>query len=167
MPRIYILHGFLGCKEDWEEVISFLPELECVALEYPFHVPEGAIVVGYSMGGRIALNLPASFRILFSTHPGLLTEEEKRARWKRDLEWIERLKALSLENFLEEWYAQPLFAPLRAHPSFLKVRERRLRQNSHILIEQLTRHSLAHQVYGVPSNTLFVYGEKDIRYKQL
>lgn len=167
MSRIYFLHGFLNSKEDWDEVISLLPEFECIALNYPFNPPPDSLLVGYSMGGRIALQTPAAARLLFSAHPGLASQEEKEKRWQIDQEWITKIKTLSLEKFLDEWYAQPLFDSFRLHPNFLRLRARRLLQNPEVLIDQLSKHSLAHQTRTTPINTLFVYGEKDLKYAQI
>jgi pimeloyl-ACP methyl ester carboxylesterase len=54
--KISFLHGFSGDPEGWREVISLLPEYECQALAYPFDLPTEGILVGYSMGGRIAMS---------------------------------------------------------------------------------------------------------------
>ena len=50
MLRLAFLHGFLGDKEDWTPVAGHLKDFDCQALDYPFEIPAGAIVVGYSIG---------------------------------------------------------------------------------------------------------------------
>jgi hypothetical protein len=51
---LYFLHGFAGDSKDWDEVIKHLSQYQCMALSYPFQLPNEGILVGYSMGGRIA-----------------------------------------------------------------------------------------------------------------
>lgn len=167
MLRAYCLHGFLGFKEDWDALISYLPEFECIPLKYPFEAPPDSILIGYSMGGRIALQHPAAVRIILSSHPGLATKAEKEERWSQDLKWIEMLKTKSMEEFLEAWHQQPLLHTLRAHKNFPEICARRLKYDPQILIDQLTRHSLAKQTHQIPSNTLFMYGENDLKYSHL
>jgi len=79
---IVFIHGFMGCKEDWQPIMDLLsPHVECVAFDLPGHgkniqrdhVPEFQDLIaeleqqrirlgiscwhvaGYSMGGRIAI----------------------------------------------------------------------------------------------------------------
>ena len=83
-PVILFLHGFMGCKEDWEEIINLLrPDFCCLAIDLPGHgstevapgeyqMPACAGLIcdllvelkinacylaGYSMGGRLGLYL--------------------------------------------------------------------------------------------------------------
>ena len=165
MPKLYFLHGFLGDVQDWNEVIKRLPEYECHALKYPFKLPKDGILIGYSMGGRIALgsNLP---KIVISGHPGLQTEEQKEAQVEKENYWIEKLKSVPLKEFLQEWYAQPLFTSLRTNPLFPKLLERRLKQDPLKLIDQIQRHSLAQQPF-MPQNAYFIHGAYDQAYKEL
>jgi 2-succinyl-6-hydroxy-2,4-cyclohexadiene-1-carboxylate synthase len=162
MRPLVFLHGFLGCPEDWAEVIAHLDYL-CLPLSYPFQIPPDAILVGYSMGGRIALKYPHP-KILISTHPGLQSPEEKALRWAQDRQWIDKLKQRPFSEFLEEWYAQPLFESLRTHPNFTRILERRLKQDPLKIAEMLSKESLAHQDYSMPSNAVFLHGEFDRKY---
>jgi 2-succinyl-6-hydroxy-2,4-cyclohexadiene-1-carboxylate synthase len=72
------------------------------------------------MGGRLALYLavkfPERFRrvILESASPGLRTESERLARRDLDAGLATRLRQEPLEEFLDNWYRQPLFETLRA-----------------------------------------------------
>ncbi|MDD1762916.1 MAG: alpha/beta fold hydrolase, partial [Methanothrix sp.] len=89
-PAVVFLHGFMGNAQDWNEIISFLePDFECLAPDLPGHgaalVPESQpfpgmhraaetvaqwlterrierySLVGYSMGGRLALYMALRF----------------------------------------------------------------------------------------------------------
>lgn len=163
--RLVFLHGFLGSPEDWEGVIGHLPEFSCEALAYPFQIPADSIVIGYSMGGRIALR-SSQPKILLSTHPGLQTPEEKAARWLQDQRWIQRLRQEPLESFLQAWYDQSLFASLRGHPDFHKIFSRRLKQDSLKLAQMLEQESLAHQEFNLPE-AIFLHGQFDTKITQL
>ena len=162
---LYFLHGFAGDIEDWSEVIALLPSFDCVPLTYPFNLPPNGILVGYSMGGRIALSSPLP-KIIISGHPGLQTEQEYKARIQREQCWIEKLRKVSIGQFFKEWYEQPLFESLRTHPSFSSVLKRRLRQTPELLIAQIESHSLTKQT-SLYRNTIFVHGQLDAAYKEL
>lgn len=155
-------HGFLGSKEDWEDVISYLPSyLEINLLSYPFNPPPQGVLIGYSMGGRIALSYPHP-KILISAHLGLERGHEERAL--EEEKWIDALQTLPLSVFLEKWYAQPIFDSFRNHPSFEKTLDRRLRQDPTLLLKQLQNHRLSKQPLYNPSHTLYIHGEHDLKY---
>lgn len=162
---LVFLHGFLGNPQDWDGVIQHLPEYSCQALSYPFQIPSGSILIGYSMGGRIALR-SSQPKILLSTHPGLNTSEEKAERWRQDQVWLKKLQQEPLESFLKAWYAQPLFDSLRNHPTFPEILSRRLKQDPKVLAQMLTQESLAHQEFKRPE-AIFLHGEFDQKYAQL
>jgi 2-succinyl-6-hydroxy-2,4-cyclohexadiene-1-carboxylate synthase len=147
-------------------VIAHLPGYDCLPLEYPFHIPDDGILIGYSMGGRIALQSPHP-KIVLSAHPGLRTEQEKDERWKSDQAWIEKLQQRPLQEFLQAWYAQPLFDTLRRHSAFESMLSRRLWQDPQKLIEMLSKESLAHQEHSIPANAVFLHGQLDAKFAKL
>lgn len=120
---IHVFHGFLGSPEDFQflknenVLLHDLYELT----DFPDVQPEDT-VIGYSMGGRVALDLAKSINyrlkklVLINAHPGLSSEEEKlgRARWERTL--LQDLKSMKKEAFLDYWNGLPIFfhdAPLK------------------------------------------------------
>jgi 2-succinyl-6-hydroxy-2,4-cyclohexadiene-1-carboxylate synthase len=143
---VLFLHGFMGRGEDWRDVSAGLGRgFFRVAADLPGHgaslgmppdrhAMEGAArsvldvldgagvgratVVGYSMGGRLALYLalrhPDRCAGLFleSASPGLEDAGEREARRRADEQKAARLEGGDLRGFLEDWYRQPLFAPL-------------------------------------------------------
>jgi 2-succinyl-6-hydroxy-2,4-cyclohexadiene-1-carboxylate synthase len=165
MLKLCFLHGFLGTQEDWKAVIGWLPGIACTALDYPFAIPKDAILVGYSMGGRIALRYPNP-KIVISSHPGLQTSQEREQRGQQDQQWIEMIQTVPFATFLENWHAQPLFESLREHPNFPQILARRLKYDPAKAIQQLQNESLSlqQQLY---SDAVFVYGEKDLKYGAL
>jgi 2-succinyl-6-hydroxy-2,4-cyclohexadiene-1-carboxylate synthase len=89
---------------DWEATIAGLAA----------RMPREAIVVGYSLGARLALGLLARDAIrgavLIGVNPGLADEEERAARRRADAAWAARLRREGTVAFLEAWEAQPVFA---------------------------------------------------------
>ena len=75
-------------------------------------------VVGYSMGGRTALQLlvdhPGSVRraVLIGATAGIADDDERTARAEQDRATAARLEEVGLQVFLDEWLALPLFAGL-------------------------------------------------------
>ncbi|MFM7050821.1 MAG: alpha/beta fold hydrolase [Planctomycetota bacterium] len=149
-PRVTLLHGFLGSPADWADVLRELrPDIACdaptIASFDPSSVAAAArglaahlearacdLLVGYSMGGRIALELAATRPelaprlLLLSASPGIEDEDERAARRDEDDRRAAELLLDGLARFAERWYAMPLFAPLRAHAAFAEVRARRV-----------------------------------------
>ncbi len=80
-------------------------------------------VVGYSMGGRLALAYAmarperVTRLVLESASPGLATEEERRARRDADEVLARRLEEEGIEPFVRRWEALPLFESQRALPA--------------------------------------------------
>ena len=140
-----LVHGFGGSGELWAEVARLLAgSRTVVAVDLPGHgrtpaPPEesrwrleevaadlAALVdslelgrthlVGYSMGGRLALhaalNWPARWAslVLESASPGLADEEERRRRREEDGRWARLLEEQGLPAFFARWDRQPLFA---------------------------------------------------------
>ena len=79
---------------------------------------EPGLLVGYSMGARMALHvaleypLLVSALILISGTPGLRTETERAARRNSDNELANHIETVGTETFIDEWLAQPLFSGL-------------------------------------------------------
>jgi len=75
-----------------------------------------ARVCGYSMGGRLTLGLLATApelvesAVIVGAHPGLTSEDDRRARREADAVWIGVLEKEGIEAFADKWQAQALFA---------------------------------------------------------
>lgn len=177
VPLVF-LHGFLGTATDWEAVCSFLPSSHCIGFDLPGHgnspflesvqIPlERFHLIGYSMGGRIALSLAAAHpnRIasltLISTHPGLSSEEEKKKRLEHDSQWAKLLFELSIDEFLLRWYDQSIFKP------FVPDLTMRKKQNIPALAVSLLHYSLGRQVRMEPKEALILVGERDQKFRSL
>ncbi|GCF08564.1 2-succinyl-6-hydroxy-2,4-cyclohexadiene-1-carboxylate synthase [Dictyobacter arantiisoli] len=98
-PRRYAMEH---CQAD---IIAALQVLGIAAGE--------AILIGYSMGGRIALYtaLAGYFRalVLESVSPGLSTAEEREQRCRSDVALANCIDEFGLEAFVDYWERRPLF----------------------------------------------------------
>jgi 2-succinyl-6-hydroxy-2,4-cyclohexadiene-1-carboxylate synthase len=126
-PVVVLLHGFLGSAADWDHVAGVLSDDSfCVALDLPGHggstgLPDGTHTMegaARAVVGRLALYLalrhPERCAGLFleSASPGIEDPEKRAARRKADEGRARRLESVDFEEFLCDWYGQPLFASL-------------------------------------------------------
>lgn len=134
-------------------------------------------VLGYSMGGRLALYLAVHYpkrlgRILLeSASPGLDTEAERQTRIVADDDLAERILKQPAEQFLREWFAQPLFASMVSRPQNLeRIIARRMDNDPHGLVMSLqgmgagAQPSLWNELAYVESSLLLIAGEKDSKF---
>lgn len=100
------------------------------------------LLVGYSMGGRLAIYLSLSFPQSFpqaqiiSGSPGLRTMEERKQRQGKDLNRCNEI-ICDLKVFLRLWYKQPLFESLWKTSDLDTLIKQRLRNNSEELCRSL------------------------------
>lgn len=72
-------------------------------------------LIGYSLGGRKALHALLLAPHLWdevslrSTHPGLVSNDEKRVRTAQDLVWAKRFLNDPWNDLMKDWEAQPVF----------------------------------------------------------
>lgn len=204
MLNLIFLHGLLGTQSDWQKVIENLPHFRCLALDLPFHgeAQNQAIqdfedcahylsqkiksavdnqpyfLVGYSLGGRLALyyGLQAQVDkhnlqgvILEGANLGLQSDAEKQARLENDIRWATRFMNEPAESVLNDWYQQPVFAHLTAVERQQLIEKRRENCGANIG-KMLLATSLAKQPdfsAKVRSNSLpFFYfcGEQDKKF---
>lgn len=199
------LHGFFGTPGDWTRVISHLETNEpCDCPLLPGHMstspppinrafahtvdiledalPASSIkdvLVGYSLGGRIALEWarrhPDRFSklILISTSFGLTTEEDKQSRILWDGLNAELLRKKGIERFMrDEWYAMDLFKDFANSDRFSSIIKSRLSHSSHYLADTLEAYSPGRQasflsnIDSLPPIT-YIYGNNDTKYAKL
>lgn len=205
-PTLCFLHGFMGRSSDWSKIVETLSEdyfcvtvdlpghgnsLSCPAHSYSMEGTAKALVevfddleierctlIGYSMGGRVALyvSLTHSSRIarlvLESTSPGLKTEEEREGRRQVDNERARRIEQ-DLHSFLQDWYRQPLFASLSKHDLVEEMVATRRTNDSSELARALRglspgeQPSLWEHLEKVDLSTLVLTGALDSKYKAI
>jgi len=111
-------HGQSGIPDRPERMNLAATAQDLLRLPLParFHL------LGYSMGGRLALWVAATapYRVaslvLESGSPGLELESERNARQAQDARLAETLERGTLAAFIEAWERQPLFAHQRWLP---------------------------------------------------
>lgn len=114
------LHGFLGSPEVWGDVQGIRLTEPPIAASWHAHLALIAerlgpvdVVVGYSLGARLALGLVAEAHVpravLISVNPGI-SDTERPARRAADAAWAARFRMEPLADVLDAWEAQPLFA---------------------------------------------------------
>lgn len=146
---VVLLHGFTGRKESWRGLRACLARTRrVVSLDLPGHggtrvdpeafTMDGAAravteaidaigvdrlaLVGYSMGGRLALLLALSLRrrvsrlVVESASAGIADENERTLRRASDEELAGSIEREGVTAFVERWEGQPLFASLRDLP---------------------------------------------------
>jgi len=207
-PPIVFLHGFLGAGSDWGEIAAPLAEdYFCVCPDLPGHganitrdfdaqlsIPQLAlelralcaalslsapIVVGYSLGGRVALAAavqhPQFMRALMleSTSAGLDIEAERQARAATDDARAAVLLADGIAAFMRTWYAAPLFESLQMRPQLLaKLQAARICNDARWMskvVSELSPGRAASVWAELPSvrlRTLLLAGALDVRYTE-
>jgi 2-succinyl-6-hydroxy-2,4-cyclohexadiene-1-carboxylate synthase len=211
-PIILFLHGFMGNIHEFDQAISLLSnEYYYLQIELPGHGKtqvsgsdecytmtntaqalinlldqlkiSQCFLVGYSMGGRLALYLTLHFPerfpkvILESASPGLQTESERLERIKRD-EQIARKLVRSVEKndfaaFLSNWYNQPIFGSIKNHSEFDRMIESRLQNNPIELAKSLRlmgtgcQPSLWEKLKDNKNSLLLLAGEYDDKFRDV
>lgn len=205
---ILLLHGFTGCKEDWDDFIVRLPVTHrALAVDLPGHGESGSVaekwfaiprcaesivatldaneiercdVVGYSMGGRLAIYLLTNYAerfgraVLESTTAGIDDGSERAARRAIDELRAQEIVTGSLTSFLMNWYDQPMFAGMRRRPErFEYLLQRRLRADREGLATSLrlmgtgAQESLWGRLQNIDQELLLIAGQFDGKFRAI
>lgn len=189
-PKCVFLHGWLGSAYEWDEVARNLTEFDCdcwnlepdadwgaAIANVASKLPDKCIVVGYSMGARIALACahlaPKKLAglVLISANPGL-SAEDRSARFALDRETCQQLLNSPIDQFLDQWYRQPIFKSISEETREAWVRTRTSLDRKH-QAKILECFSIAHQPDFWPSlaaisvPTLVITGELDTKYRNI
>jgi 2-succinyl-6-hydroxy-2,4-cyclohexadiene-1-carboxylate synthase len=143
-PPLLLLHGFTGSKRTWAPFIPLWSKrFQTIAVDIighgetdspenviPYTMPEMAValkvllnehgiqktnVLGYSMGGRLALYLAMKHPetvdalLLESASPGLAIPMEKDARLRQDGALADEILKNGIHAFVDKWEKVPLF----------------------------------------------------------
>lgn len=202
---VVFLHGLLGSQQDWESVLKKLqnfPTIRPLTIDLPFHGKSETIacadfndacqqlhqtlqsqigdqpfwLVGYSLGGRIALNYSLAINnpnclgtIVEGANIGLQTEQEKAQRWQNDLNWANRFENEATEMVLKDWYQQAVFSDLDFAKRAALIEKRKMNSGKNIA-QMLKATSLAKQDFLLAqiqqrSDIYFMIGEKDQKFR--
>jgi 2-succinyl-6-hydroxy-2,4-cyclohexadiene-1-carboxylate synthase len=205
---VTFLHGFSQGGAIWRETASLLPanRWSCLLLDLRGHggteAPPGSPVtleacgadvlaawdrleirrshlVGYSMGGRLALHL-ASRRperllslVVVGAHAGF-EGRERAERRRQDEQLARRIETEGIEWFVDHWSSLPLFAGIaRRGPQFQEaLRAVRLRNRPEGLAASLrgmgagATEPFWNRLIAISCPALFVAGEEDETYRR-
>ncbi|RMG66557.1 MAG: 2-succinyl-6-hydroxy-2,4-cyclohexadiene-1-carboxylate synthase [Calditrichaeota bacterium] len=204
---VLFFHGFLGSGRDWLPVAERLAgPYTCYLVDLPGHggsayqfprhftlagfsellagwVKEQGwsqvFLVGYSMGGRLALYFTCRYPELVagtvaeSASPGLAGLQERRERARQDGRWAKQLVQDGLSTFLHRWYRQPVFQGIEKRLFFGLMIRRRLQNNPRELARALSLMGLARQpdlrscLQETKIPLLLVTGQNDTKFQTL
>ncbi len=191
MTPLVFLHGFLGSPSEWDPVIS---QLKWSGPKHPLPLsaashwtqglerivealPPTCVLIGYSMGARIALGVALSnpLRVrglcLIAGHPGL-GDADRESRYHHDQEVAARVVRQPWAAFLDDWYRQEVFASVDEVTRVQWVQQRAsLDRGYHA--ELLRCYSVGRQPDFWPqlrelrASTVVVVGEDDKKYVEI
>ena len=147
-PAILALHGFTGGGDDFAPLAEHLSR-RIIAPDLPGHQQTGrpvderpfsvaswagslreaitrdSVVLGYSMGARVALQLaataPLGALILISGTPGIQDADARALRRAQDDRLAAHLEEVGLETFLKEWSQKPIIATQGRAPTAVQT----------------------------------------------
>lgn len=205
---VVFLHGLLGSQQDWQPVRDILqnfPKIRPLTIDLPFHGLSQAVscsdfeevrhqlhatletalgsqpfyLVGYSLGGRIALDYTLNVEnphllgtILEGANIGLNSEQERHARWQNDCRWAARFRQEPLANVLADWYQQAVFSDLTFAEKERYI-QARLDNSGERIAQMLEATSLTKQpnyaehLKQMEKNIVFFIGEHDQKFRQM
>ncbi len=146
---ILFLHGFTGSCEDWSFLFSSInSKYFPIAIDLPGHgktiVPNNpenysaqaysdiikavldyfkitkVILVGYSMGGRVALTFTTKYKnrvlglVLESSTAGIADKSEREIRIETDSRLADKLRNEGIDSFINYWLDLPFFKSLKS-----------------------------------------------------
>lgn len=206
-PPFVLLHGFTGSQENWRALrAAWSRRFQVIAVDLLGHGRSDAPadparyamdrcvadlaaaldqlgaaavnVLGYSLGGRVALHFAAAHPervralVLESASPGLATPEERAARIAADETLAGRLEREGLEAFVDYWERLPLFASQARLPAEARaaLRAQRLQNNPLGLANSLrglgtgAQPSLWERLPALRAPTLLIAGALDEKF---
>ncbi len=207
--NIFFIHGFLGRPSDWTSVRALLPMNEKIRYFTPDYFKDPLlgpqisfanwsknftslvekntrpgdrnVIIGYSLGGRLALhaleenpNLWHKIMVL-STNPGFddsfsgldPASEVRRARWITDTYWADEFLTKPWDMVIRNWNNQPVFGGGENEP--VRIEKDYSRES---LSLALTQWSLAQQRNMRPlisahiDKVLWLVGAKDEKFME-
>jgi 2-succinyl-6-hydroxy-2,4-cyclohexadiene-1-carboxylate synthase len=205
-----LLHGFTGTHRTWDPVAGRLAKSRFLILpDLPGHGMSGvspseaemgvrptseavaevlalaagrrrAALLGYSLGGRVALALACrrqqllSCLVLEGASPGIESQGERAKRRESDEALAGEIERRGVEWFVDHWQENPLFATQKGLPrrAFQGLRRDRLSNSAHGLAMSLRGAGpggmppLWAEIEGLRIPVLIVVGERDRKYAE-
>lgn len=138
-------------------------------------------LLGYSMGGRIAIAFASLYPervrklVLESTTPGLKTPEERQARIIQDEKLAAKMEEEGIEKFIDFWQSIPLFQSQQNLPEKVReqIRSQRLKNDPGGLANSLRGMGTGKQpswweaLVNFDFDTLLITGELDDKFFEI
>jgi 2-succinyl-6-hydroxy-2,4-cyclohexadiene-1-carboxylate synthase len=160
---IWCLHGFLGKPSDWD-VLPF-PHRAVDLFGGERLVPDPTdSIIGYSMGGRLALEILAARRVRRAVIVSAGLNQPDPERLTRDQAWAVRFETEPWTQLMNAWNAQPVFAshvvPRRESDYDRQALARALREWSPAVLPPPPLET-------IDTPLLWIAGEQDARYVEV
>lgn len=196
----WCLHGAVGAVADWRDLAGRLATqgiatravdlwrfLQCESVPMPEfgkrlnadaegEVSRGRkrILVGYSMGARLALHAlleggPWEAAVIVSANPGLRDAAEASARRSADTVWATQALTMPWPDFLTKWNAQPILGgAIRDDREDRKLMQRR-REIARSFVDWSlgNQEALWDRLSSIQIPTLWIAGENDSKFRAL
>jgi len=209
-PPLLLLHGFTGSGANWRLPVGHLPPtMPLITIDLLGHgrtdapadparyqmaaaaqdladllavvAPGPVNLLGYSMGGRLALYFALTYPhllnklILESASPGLAEAAARAARVQSDEALADRIVREGVPAFVDYWEQIPLFASQQALPAVIRqqLRDQRLGNRPDGLANSLrgmgsgSQPSLWAQLANLTCPTLLLTGELDQKFCEI
>ncbi len=204
---LIFIHGFAGSTEDWNEIVEMLSgDYKLVRIDMPGFGKSGKpenpeyysqsfgraiistiikklnlgkiIIVGYSMGGRFALDAVASDSqsviglILESASPGIDDDEQRELRVAADTALADAILQRGMEWFVNYWSEIDLFQSQKAlsELKLMQQNHRRLKNSPAALAQSLrsfgagVMEPLWNYLYTIDVPVLLITGTLDTKF---
>lgn len=205
-PALLLLHGFTRDARAWQPLLPCFEDYRTIRVDLIGHGKSDApadaarysmehavedltallhhldiertALLGYSLGGRVALHFAVEAPqllwalVIESASPGIEDDMERDARFASDSQLAASIESDGLEAFADRWQAQPLFASQRQLPAAVLDEQRRQRlDNSPLGLGNSLRGMgagaqrwLMPDLPHIDAPTLFLAGALDQRY---
>jgi 2-succinyl-6-hydroxy-2,4-cyclohexadiene-1-carboxylate synthase len=197
---ITLAHGFTQTGRSWDPFVELLAQrgldpAHISAVDLPGHGDSAAVradlwgsaerlvaagdtgtLVGYSMGGRVALHAALTHcdaverLVLIGATPGIVDDRERKARRSADDGLADHIEAVGVPTFIDEWLSNPLFAGLTTETA---QRADRLRNTASGLAWSLrltgtgTQEPLWSRLANIECPVLLVVGADDGKFRTI
>ena len=193
-PATFV-HGFTQTRSSWNPVMRLLTDVRATLVDAPGHggspdgrrslwecaddiakVMEAGVLVGYSMGARMALHCALAHPdkvhslVLISGTPGIRDNDERAARRASDNALADKIESIGVPAFIDEWLANPMFSGLTPETA---MRQARLTNTASGLADSLryagtgTQDDLWHRLGELSMPVLVVHGENDPKFASI
>jgi 2-succinyl-6-hydroxy-2,4-cyclohexadiene-1-carboxylate synthase len=130
-------------------------------------------LLGYSMGGRIALHMLIRSQqwkraVIVSASPGLTETEDRGARLANDLRWADRFKTENWDETITAWNSQGVFANDPGQPDRRESDYRRSDLAAALVLGSVAgQENLRPHLRNLEIPILWIAGERDAKYAAL